>query len=75
MPTIRTGNTVVIKPSPYMPLSTLRMVELMNEVLPAGVVKSVSLDDQGDNIGAALDAHVGIRKIASLGLATWAPGS
>ena len=37
IPAIRTGNTVVIKPSPYTPLSTMRMVEMMNEVLPAGV--------------------------------------
>ena len=35
MPAIRTGNTVVIKPSPYTPLSTLRLVEIMNQILPA----------------------------------------
>src|SRR5579884_1172124 len=33
MPAIRVGCTVVIKPSPFTPLSTLRLVELMNEVL------------------------------------------
>ena len=27
IPAVRTGNTVVIKPSPYTPLSTIRMVE------------------------------------------------
>ena len=42
IPAIRTGNTVVIKPSPYTPLSTIRMVELMNEVLPPGVVNFVT---------------------------------
>ncbi|MEO1308553.1 MAG: aldehyde dehydrogenase family protein, partial [Pseudomonadota bacterium] len=67
MPAIRTGNTAVIKPSPYTPLSTLRMVELMNEVLPAGVVNVISSDDQGDNIGAAMAAHPGIRKIVFTG--------
>ncbi len=67
MPAIRTGNTVVIKPSPYTPLSTLRMVEIMNEVLPAGVVNVVTSDDQGDNIGAAMAAHEGIRKIVFTG--------
>ncbi|MEM6323527.1 MAG: aldehyde dehydrogenase family protein [Pseudomonadota bacterium] len=67
MPAIRTGNTAVIKPSPYTPLSTLRMVELMNEVLPAGVVNVVTSDDQGDNIGAAMAAHPGIRKIVFTG--------
>ena len=38
IPAIRTGNTVVNKPSPYTPLSTLRMIELMQQVLPPGVV-------------------------------------
>ena len=36
VPALRTGNTVVMKPSPYTPLTTLRMVELLNEVLPPG---------------------------------------
>ena len=67
MPAIRTGNTVVIKPSPYTPLSTLRMIELMNEVLPAGVVNVVSSDDQSENIGAAMSAHPDIRKIVFTG--------
>ncbi len=34
LPALRTGNTVVIKPSPLTPLATLRAVELMNTVLP-----------------------------------------
>ena len=67
MPAIRTGNTVVIKPSPFTPLSTLRMVEIMNEVLPSGVVNVVTSDDQGDNIGAAMASHTGIRKIVFTG--------
>ena len=41
MPAIRVGCTVVIKPSPYTPLSTLRLVELMNQVLPPGVANVV----------------------------------
>ena len=42
MPAMRVGCTVVIKPSPYTPLSTLRLVELMNQVLPPGVVNVVT---------------------------------
>ena len=38
MPALRVGCTVVIKPSPFTPLSTLRLVELMNQVLPPGVI-------------------------------------
>ncbi|PWE53799.1 aldehyde dehydrogenase [Metarhizobium album] len=67
MPALRTGNTVVIKPSPYTPLSTLRLVEIMNEVLPAGVVNVVTGDDRAFNLGAAMSAHAGIRKIVFTG--------
>ena len=67
LPAVRSGNTVVIKPSPYTPLSTIRLVELMNEVLPAGVVNVVCSDDQATNIGGAMSAHPGIRKIVFTG--------
>ncbi|WP_108259292.1 aldehyde dehydrogenase family protein [Mangrovicoccus ximenensis] len=67
LPALRTGNTVVIKPSPYTPLSTLRMVELMNEVLPAGVLNVVTCDDVTVNLGAAMSAHPGIRKMVFTG--------
>lgn len=64
IPAIRAGNTVVNKPSPYTPLSTLRAIELMNEVLPAGVVNGIS----GENdIGAAMSAHEGIGKLVFTG--------
>lgn len=64
VPGIRLGNTVVIKPSPYTPLSTLRMVELMNEVLPAGLVNVIS---GGDELGAELTGHDGVNKIVFTG--------
>lgn len=68
LPALRTGNTVVIKPSPLTPLSTLRLVEIMNEVLPAGVVNVVTGDDRGDfNLGAAMASHPDIRKIVFTG--------
>ena len=64
VPAIRTGNTIVIKPSPYTPLSTIRMVELMNEVLPPGVVNVVS---GPDSLGAAMSSHPGIQKMVFTG--------
>lgn len=64
IPAIRTGNTVVCKPSPYTPLSTLRMIELMNEVLPAGVVNSIT---GGDELGGALSGHAAVQKIVFTG--------
>ena len=42
IPALRSGNTVVIKPSESTPLSTLRFVELANTILPAGVLNVVT---------------------------------
>lgn len=67
LPALRSGNTVVVKPSPLTPLATLRMVEIMNKVLPAGVVNIVTGDDQAVNLGAAMAAHPDIRKIVFTG--------
>lgn len=64
IPAIRAGNTVVIKPSPNTPLSTIRLVELMNEVLPPGVVNCVTCDNR---VAAALTTHPDIAKITFTG--------
>lgn len=64
MPALRVGCTVVIKPSPFTPLSTLRLVSLMNEVLPAGVVNVVT---GGADIGGHLSRHPGIDKMVFTG--------
>ena len=64
MPAIRVGCTVVIKPSPFTPLSTLRLVDLMNQVLPPGVINSVT---GGVEVGNHLTNHPGIDKIVFTG--------
>ena len=64
IPAIRTGNTVVIKPSPNTPLSTLRLVELMNEVLPPGVVNAVTCDNA---LATALTTHPDVAKVTFTG--------
>lgn len=64
MPALRAGNTVVIKPSPLTPLSTLRFVELANTVLPPGVLNIVT---GGESVGAAISAHGDINKIIFTG--------
>ena len=64
MPAIRVGCTVIIKPSPFTPLSTLRLVELMNQILPPGVVNSVT---GGAEVGNHLTNHSGIDKIVFTG--------
>ena len=66
IPALRTGNTVVIKPSEYAPLATSRMVELANEILPPGVLNLVT---GGPAAGAALTEHLGVSKIVFTGSA------
>lgn len=61
---LRAGNSVIIKPSENTPLSTLRMVSLLNTVLPKGLLNCVS--GKGE-IGAAMSAHAGINKIVFTG--------
>ena len=41
-PALAAGNTVVIKPGEQAPLTVLRLVELVNQVLPPGVVNAVA---------------------------------
>jgi acyl-CoA reductase-like NAD-dependent aldehyde dehydrogenase len=67
LPALRTGNTVVIKPSPNTPLSTLKLIELIDQVLPAGVINVLTSDDDGENLGAMMAAHPDIRKIVFTG--------
>lgn len=64
MPAVRIGCTVVVKPSPYTPLSTIRLVELMNQVLPAGVVNVVTGDAE---VGNRMSSHPDIDKIVFTG--------
>jgi acyl-CoA reductase-like NAD-dependent aldehyde dehydrogenase len=64
MPALRVGCTVVIKPSPFTPLSTLRLVELMNQVLPAGVVNVVT---GGAEVGSRLVDHPDVNKVVFTG--------
>jgi acyl-CoA reductase-like NAD-dependent aldehyde dehydrogenase len=64
IPAVLSGNTVVCKPSPFTPLATLRLVELMNEVLPSGVVNCICGDD---DLGTLMTAHKDIGKIVFTG--------
>ena len=59
-----TGNTVVLKPSPYTPLATLRMGALLREVFPPGVLNILAA---GDEFGQWMTEHPGIDKISFTG--------
>ena len=64
VPAIRAGNTVVIKPSPWTPLSTLRMIEIMAAGLPPGVLNVVS---GRDDIAPLLTTHPDVAKVVFTG--------
>ncbi|QNA86535.1 aldehyde dehydrogenase family protein [Sphingomonas sp. So64.6b] len=59
-----TGNTLVLKPSPYTPLTTLAIGRLAANLLPAGVLNVVA---GGNDLGAWMTAHPGIDKITFTG--------
>ena len=58
------GNTIVMKPPEQAPLSSLRLAELIDGLLPPGVFNLVP---GGKEAGAALASHPGVAKIALIG--------
>jgi betaine-aldehyde dehydrogenase len=68
-PALATGNTVIIKPASWTPLSAIRLAELALEAgFPPGVVNVVT--GPGGSAGAALAAHPGVGKVAFTGETT-----
>ncbi len=64
-PALATGNTVVLKPAEFTPLTALAFAELCQEIgLPAGVVNIVTGDG---STGEVLVKHAGVDKIAFTG--------
>lgn len=63
-PALKTKNCVVNKPSEYTPLSTIKLVEIINRHVPQGVCNIVL--GKG-NIGQALTEHPAVNKVAFTG--------
>jgi acyl-CoA reductase-like NAD-dependent aldehyde dehydrogenase len=63
-PALRAGNTMVLKPSPYTPVTTLAVGEALQQVLPPGVLNVVS---GRDPLGASITEHRVPRKITFTG--------
>ncbi|MFZ2872818.1 aldehyde dehydrogenase family protein [Zavarzinia sp.] len=63
-PALLAGNTIVLKPSPFTPLTTLKIGELLRDLLPPGVLNIVS---GGDALGPWITSHPGIDKVAFTG--------
>ncbi|KII83878.1 hypothetical protein PLICRDRAFT_118592 [Plicaturopsis crispa FD-325 SS-3] len=65
-PALATGNTIVLKPSEFTPLTALRMASLIHEAgFPPGVVNI--LVGLGSTVGAAMAEHMDIEKLAFTG--------
>jgi 1-pyrroline dehydrogenase len=64
-PALAAGNVQIIKPAEQTPLTTLRFVELAQEVLPPGVLQVVTGD--GVPVGDAIVRHPAIRLVSLTG--------
>ena len=64
-PALATGNTIVIKPATYTPVSTLKLAEVISEVVPPGVINVVT--GSGAEVGEALVTHPKVEKVAFTG--------
>ena len=68
-PALAAGNTAILKPASYTPLTALRLGELALEAgIPPGVLNVVT--GPGGSAGAALAAHPGVGKVAFTGETT-----
>lgn len=63
-PGLLSGNTMVLKPSPFTPLTTLKFGEIIKDIVPAGVLNIVS---GADRLGPWLTEHPGIDKVSFTG--------
>lgn len=63
-PALNTGNTLIIKPSPYTPYCDLKLVEIGRKFFPPGVLQVLS---GGDDLGPMLTEHPDIDKISFTG--------
>ena len=64
-PALAAGNTVVLKPSEWTPLTALRLAELAADIFPAGVFNVITGD--GEPVGAGLVRHPGVSMVSLTG--------
>ena len=63
-PGLLAGNTMVCKPAPTTPLTTLLFGEVCAEILPAGVINIIA---DANDLGGALSSHPDVAKVAFTG--------
>ncbi|MFN2542988.1 MAG: gamma-aminobutyraldehyde dehydrogenase [Actinomycetota bacterium] len=64
-PALAAGNTVVLKPSEWTPLTALRLAELASDILPPGVLNVITGD--GEPVGAGIVRHAGVGMVSLTG--------
>ncbi|HEY3083980.1 MAG TPA: gamma-aminobutyraldehyde dehydrogenase [Candidatus Dormibacteraeota bacterium] len=64
-PALAAGNTVVLKPSEWTPLTALKVAELAAEIFPAGVLNVITGD--GEPVGAGLVRHPRVGMVSLTG--------
>lgn len=67
-PAIVTGNAVVLKPAEQTPVSILHFIEIIEDILPKGLINVIN--GFGNETGEALATHKGINKVAFTGETT-----
>lgn len=63
-PALAAGNTVVLKPSPFTPLSTLKLGELVADLFPPGVINIIA---DNNDLGPAITSHPDVAMISFTG--------
>ncbi|WP_292024009.1 MULTISPECIES: aldehyde dehydrogenase family protein [unclassified Brevundimonas] len=63
-PALLAGNTMVLKPSPFTPMTVLKIGQLLRSVLPAGVLNLIT---GGDHLGPLMTSHEAFGKISFTG--------
>lgn len=63
-PALIAGNTIVVKPAPTTPVTLLKILEMCNDFVPAGVINAVS--DEND-LGPVLTSHPDVAKVSFTG--------
>ena len=63
-PALVAGNTIVLKPAPTTPATTLRLGALIKDIVPAGVVNIIA--DEND-LGSYLTSHKDVAKVSFTG--------
>src|SRR5947209_5355719 len=64
-PALAAGNTVVLKPSEWTPLTALKLAELAADILPPGVLNVITGD--GEPVGAGIVRHPGVGMVSLTG--------